>query len=177
MSAAPHPRPPDSVAEEFVWLMLLEQFEAAAEHIDPVELEAFRTQFFAAADELNTPQERATLLAVFGGERLSELRELTAAQFFVRFLGAASAASRPTSRSTSRPLPDVDRGQLRSFWVEATAADGDHAVLDVALACGDSEVRRRVGLRRTSGRWRVLLDERLAGMASRIVAKVRRDAN
>lgn len=177
MSVQPHALEPGAVAEEFVWLLLLEQFEAATDCIDPAELEAFRAQFFAAADELHSPQERAALLAVFGGERLSELRELTAERFFVRFLGAASAAS----RQAARPPPDVDRGQLRSFWVEASAADGDHAVLDVALVLrlpgGDSEVRRRVGLRRTSGRWRVLLDERLAGMASRIVAKVRRDAN
>jgi hypothetical protein len=177
MSAPPHALEPGAVAEEFVWLLLLEQFEAATGHLDPVELDAFRAQFFAAADELDSPRERAALLAVFGGERLSELRELTAEQFFARFMGAASAAS----RRTSRPPPDVDRGQLRSFWVEATAADGDHAVLDVALVLrlpgGDSEVRRRVGLRRSGGRWRVLLDERLAGMASRIVAKVRRDAN
>ncbi|MBL8801374.1 MAG: hypothetical protein JNN27_05235 [Planctomycetes bacterium] len=177
MSAQPHGLEPGAVAEEFVWLLLLEQFEAAAGHIDPVELEAFRAQFFAAADELDSPQERAALLALFGGQRLNELRGLTAEQFFVRFMGAASAAS----RQSVRPPPDVDRGQLRSFWVEETAADGDHAVLDVALVLRlpgcDSEVRRRVGLRRTSGRWRVLLDERLAGMASRIVAKVRRSAN
>jgi hypothetical protein len=121
MSAGPHGLEPGAVAEEFVWLLLLEQFEAATAHLDPVELDAFRAQFFAAADELDSPRERAALLAVFGGERLSELRELTAEQFFVRFMGAASAAS----RRTTRPPPDVDRGQLRSFWVEATAADGD----------------------------------------------------
>ena len=143
----------------------------------PVELEAFRAQFFAAADELNSRRERAALLAVFGGERLSALRELTAEQFFVRFMGAARAAS----RQTDRPPPDVDRGQLRSFWVEATAADGDHAVLDVAARAAPSGRRQRGAPPRRSAAHRrplaVLLDERLAGMASRIVAKVRRDAN
>lgn len=161
---------PEDVFWEYVWGHLLDDHDRVAGNVHPDELALFKDQIVEGLVGGDPRQVRRHLRAGFGPDvTLADLRDMDAERAFVRFLRARAEHARARGGQ-----PVMDATELCSCEVHDDRATIEWAAL---LDVGNDDVllEKRVGLRRSAGRWWVLLDERIAGLGAQIRADLAGD--
>lgn len=154
---------PEDVFLEYVWAILLDDFERMAAQIAPRELELFRDQVVEGLGVATGAQLGRHLKHGFGDDvSLDDLQTMPPSDVFVKFLSTRAKVSGGggTTRASGPPeivTCDVHEDLATVEWRSKLSSGDDTMVLE-----------RRTGMRHHDGRWWVLLDERLANVGASI---------